>query len=89
MCVQSGWKPGNGEPRVLPIYQSTTFKYESTERMARLFDLEEDGFYYTRLQNPTNEYIAQQIADLIRLSVGIEDVSDIIRDIEQALETIG
>jgi len=64
MCAQSGWEPGNGEPRVLPIYQSTTFKYESTEQMARLFDLEEDGFYYTRLQNPTNEYVAQKIADL-------------------------
>lgn len=64
LCVQSGWKPKNGEPRVLPIYQSTTFKYESTEQMARLFDLEEDGFYYSRLQNPTNEYVATKIAEL-------------------------
>ena len=64
ICVQSGWHPANGEPRVLPIYQSTTFKYESTEQMARLFDLQEDGFYYSRLQNPTNEYVAAKIAEL-------------------------
>ncbi len=63
-CVQAGWNPKNGEPRVLPIYQSTTFKYESTDQMARLFDLEEDGFYYSRLQNPTNEYVATKIAEL-------------------------
>ena len=50
-CIQSGWNPKNGEPRVLPIYQSTTFKYNSSDQMARLFDLEEDGFYYSRLQN--------------------------------------
>ena len=64
ICVQAGWKPKNGEPRVLPIYQSTTFKYESSEQMARLFDLEESGFYYSRLQNPTNEYVADKIAQL-------------------------
>ena len=64
MCVQSGWQPGNGEPRVLPIYQSTTFKYDTSEQMGRLFDLEESGFFYTRLQNPTNEYVAQKICDL-------------------------
>ncbi len=63
-CIQSGWNPKNGEPRVLPIYQSTTFKYNSSDQMARLFDLEEDGFYYSRLQNPTNEYVAAKIADL-------------------------
>ena len=55
LCVQAGWTPKNGEPRVLPIYQSTTFKYDSTEQMARLFDLEESGYFYTRLQNPTND----------------------------------
>ncbi len=64
ICIQSGWKPGNGEPRVLPIYQSTTYKYETSEQMGRLFDLEESGFFYTRLQNPTNEYVAQKICEL-------------------------
>lgn len=64
ICIQSGWKPKNGEPRVLPIYQSTTFKYESSEQMGRLFDLEESGFFYSRLQNPTNEYVAQKICEL-------------------------
>ena len=51
-CIQSGYTPKNGEPRVLPIYQSTTFKYETSEQMGRLFDLEESGYFYTRLQNP-------------------------------------
>ena len=63
-CVQSGWKPKNGEPRVLPIYQSTTFKYETSEQMGRLFDLEESGYFYTRLQNPTNDFVAAKICDL-------------------------
>ena len=54
-CVQSGYNPGNGEPRVLPIIQSTTFRYTSSDQMGRLFDLEESGYFYTRLQNPTNE----------------------------------
>jgi O-acetylhomoserine (thiol)-lyase len=64
LCVQSGWKPTKGEPRVLPIYQSTTFKYDTSEQMAKLFDLEEAGFFYTRLQNPTNEAVAKKIAEL-------------------------
>lgn len=64
ICVQGGWKPKNGEPRVLPIYQSTTFKYETSEQMARLFDLEESGYFYTRLQNPTNDAVASKIAEL-------------------------
>lgn len=63
-CIQSGWKPKKGEPRVLPIYQSTTFKYESTEEMGRLFALEEDGYFYTRLQNPTNDAVASKICEL-------------------------
>lgn len=63
-CIQSGYKPENGEPRVLPIYQSTTFKYNSTEQMGRLFDLEESGYFYTRLANPTNDAVAAKIADL-------------------------
>jgi len=63
-CVQSGYSPKNGEARILPIYQSTTFKYSSSEQMGRLFDLEESGFFYTRLQNPTNEAVAAKITDL-------------------------
>lgn len=63
-CIQSGYTPKNGEPRVLPVYQSTTWKYESTEQMGRLFDLEEDGYFYTRLANPTNDAVAAKIADL-------------------------
>ncbi|BFK24504.1 MAG: O-acetylhomoserine aminocarboxypropyltransferase/cysteine synthase family protein [Blautia producta] len=63
-CVQSGWKPKKGEPRILPIYQSTTFKYDTTEEMGRLFDLKEDGYFYTRCQNPTNDVVASKIADL-------------------------
>ncbi len=63
-CIQSGWKPKKGEPRVLPIYQSTTFKYDTTDEMGKLFDLEEEGYFYTRLQNPTNDAVAAKIADL-------------------------
>lgn len=63
-CIQSGYTPKNGEPRIIPIYQSTTFKYSSTEQMARLFDLEEEGYFYTRLQNPTNDAVAAKITDL-------------------------
>lgn len=64
VCVQSGWQPENGQPRVLPIIQSTTYKYETSEQMGRLFDLEESGYFYTRLQNPTNDYVAQKICEL-------------------------
>lgn len=64
ICVQGGWKPKNGESRVLPIYQSTTFKYDSSEKMARLFDLEDEGYFYTRLANPTNDAVASKIAEL-------------------------
>lgn len=64
LCVQGGWQPKKGEPRVLPIYQSTTFKYETSEQMAKLFDLEESGYFYTRLQNPTNDAVASKIAAL-------------------------
>ncbi len=63
-CVQAGYTPKNGEPRILPIYQSTTYKYESSEQMGRLFDLEESGYFYTRLQNPTNDAVAAKIAAL-------------------------
>ena len=61
LCVQAGWTPKKGEPRVLPIYQSTTFKYETSEQMARLFDLEDEGYFYTRLANPTNDAVAAKI----------------------------
>ena len=63
-CVQSGYTPKNGEPRILPITQSTTFKYESSEEMGKLFDLEANGYFYTRLQNPTNDAVAAKICDL-------------------------
>ena len=63
-CVQSGYNPGNGEPRVLPIIQSTTFRYTSSDQMGRLFDLEESGYFYTRLQNPTNDAVAAKICDM-------------------------
>ncbi len=62
--MQGGWQPKNGEPRVLPIYQSTTFKYDNTEEMADLFDLKKEGYFYTRLQNPTNDAVASKIAAL-------------------------
>lgn len=64
ICIQGGWQPKNGEPRVLPIYQSTTYKYETSEQMGRLFDLEEDGYFYTRLANPTNDAVASKICAL-------------------------
>lgn len=60
-CIHEGWKPKNGEPRELPIYQSTTFKYDSSDDMGKLFDLEADGYFYTRLQNPTNDIVAAKI----------------------------
>lgn len=63
-CIHSGWHPGKGESRNLPIIQSTTFKYDTTEQMGKLFDLEEEGYFYTRLQNPTNDAVAAKIADL-------------------------
>ncbi|MCR5094636.1 MAG: O-acetylhomoserine aminocarboxypropyltransferase/cysteine synthase [Lachnospiraceae bacterium] len=63
-CVQAGYTPGNGEPRQIPIIQSTTFKYDTSEDMGKLFDLEASGYFYTRLQNPTNDYVAAKIADL-------------------------
>ena len=64
LCVQAGWQPKNGESRVLPIIQSTTFKYDNTEEMADLFDLKKPGYFYTRLQNPTNDAVASKIAAL-------------------------
>lgn len=63
-CVQSGYRPANGEPRQIPIIQSTTFKYDTSEDMGKLFDLEAEGYFYTRLQNPTNDYVAAKIADM-------------------------
>ena len=63
-CVQGGYEPGNGEPRQVPIYQSTTFKYATSEDMGKLFDLEADGYFYSRLQNPTNDLVAKKICQL-------------------------
>lgn len=64
LCVQAGYNPGKGEPRQIPLIQSTTFKYETSDQMGRLFDLEEAGYFYTRLQNPTNDKVAAKIAAL-------------------------
>ncbi len=63
-CVQGGYTPGNGEPRQIPIIQSTTFKYATSEDMGKLFDLEAEGYFYTRLQNPTNDMVAKKICEL-------------------------
>ena len=63
-CVQAGYTPGNGEPRQIPIIQSTTFKYATSEDMGKLFDLEASGYFYSRLQNPTNDHVAARIAAL-------------------------
>lgn len=64
ICVQGGYTPGNGEPRQIPIVQSTTFKYDTSEDMGKLFDLEASGYFYTRLQNPTNDYVAAKICQM-------------------------
>ena len=64
LCVQAGYNPGKGEPRQIPVIQSTTFKYETSDQMGRLFDLEDSGYFYTRLQNPTNDMVAAKIAAL-------------------------
>lgn len=63
-CVQAGYTPGNGEPRQIPIIQSTTFKYDTSEDMGKLFDLEASDYFYSRLQNPTNDHVAAKIAEL-------------------------
>ena len=64
ICVQGGWRPGDGEPRQVPIYQNTTWKYGTSEAMGRLFDLEDSGYFYTRLANPTCDAVAAKIAEL-------------------------
>ena len=64
VCVQGGYHPGDAEPRQVPIYQNTTWKYDTSEHMGKLFDLEESGYFYTRLQNPTNDAVAAKIAEL-------------------------
>ena len=63
-CIHEGWKPAQGEPRQLPVYQGTTFKYDSSDAMGKLFDLEAEGYFYTRLQNPTNDAVAAKICEL-------------------------
>ena len=90
LCVQAGWTPKKGEPRVLPIYQSTTFKYDTSEQMARLFDLEDSGYFYTRLQNPTNDAVAAKIAALeggtagLAVASGAAAVEYAVRNITQS-----
>ena len=64
ICVQGGYRPGNGDPRQVPIVQSTTFKYDTSEDMGKLFDLEAEGYFYSRLQNPTCDHVARKIAEL-------------------------
>ena len=64
ICLQGGWQPKNGEPRMLPIYQSTTYKYDTSEEMGALFDLEKEGYFYSRLQNPTCDVVASKICQL-------------------------
>lgn len=63
-CIQAGYNPGNGDPRMIPIIQSTTFKYDTSEDMGKLFDLEASGYFYSRLQNPTSDYVAAKICAL-------------------------
>lgn len=64
ICVQGGYEPGNGDPRIMPIIQSTTFKYSTSDEMGKLFDLEAEGYFYTRLANPSNDYVAKKICQL-------------------------
>lgn len=64
ICIQGGYTPGNGDPRIMPIIQSTTFKYSTSEEMAKLFDLESDGYFYSRLANPSNDFVAKKICEL-------------------------
>ena len=64
LCIHAGYKPGNGEPRVVPIVQSTTYTYDSSKEMGDLFDLQADGFFYTRIGNPTNDVVEKKIAAL-------------------------
>ncbi|MBQ9513950.1 MAG: PLP-dependent transferase [Clostridia bacterium] len=71
ICVQGGYTPKNGEPRQIPIYQSTTFKYDTSEDMGKLFDLEASGYFYTRLANPTNDYVAKKLCELEGGSAGM------------------
>ena len=71
VCVQGGYTPKNGEPRQIPIYQSTTFKYDTSEDMGKLFDLEASGYFYTRLQNPTNDLVAKKLCELEGGSAGM------------------
>ena len=78
-CVQAGYTPGNGEPRQVPIIQSTTFKYSTSEDMGKLFDLEADGYFYSRLQNPTNDIVAAKIAaSVLVLSLDVDVEEDVV-----------
>ena len=88
--MQAGWQPKKGESRVLPIYQSTTFKYETSEQMARLFDLEDNGYFYTRLANPTNDAVASKIAahaaDIAKGIPHARDIDDKMGDARRVLD---
>ena len=77
-CVQGGWKPKTGEPRVLPIVQSTTFKYDSGEHMGKLFALEASGYFYSRLQNPTCDTVAAKICELEGGAAAMEKAGDVM-----------
>ena len=87
-CVQAGWQPHKGEPRELPIYQSTTFKYDTSEEMGKLFDLEAEGYFYRRLQNPTNDSVAAKICAMEGgVAAMAEDLGKMLRsDFSQRLD---
>ena len=81
-CLHAGYEPKNGEPREVPIYQSTTFKYDSSLQMGRLFDLEDSGYFYSRLQNPTNDIVASKIADNVGITRSV--IVNALRKFESA-----
>ena len=83
-CVQSGWEPKNGEPRVLPIYQSTTYKYDDSDYLGDLFDLKADGHMYSRISNPTAACVEKKIAELEALTVTDEELETEYTNISNA-----
>ena len=87
LCLYAGYTPGNGEPRVLPINQSTTFTYASTADVSKLFDLEAEGFFYTRLGNPTVDAVEKKIGEMS--AVQRDNLSDIKRELKESLDKLG